>query len=350
MLLATAMVARAFDFSEAAPSGQMLYYTITSGNTVKVVSGDTKPTGRLTIPATAQSYAVTEIASRAFDGCSELTSVTVPGSIATIGMRAFVSCSALTSAYLGEGLQTIGMMAFSNCTALDTVSMPSTLTQVSAGCFTNTALDNNIEYWQDSVLYISNYLVSAKQARTGTLVVADGTIGITNTALSNGHITKCVIPEGLRFIGEQAFMLCSLLDTVQMLDSIPPTLGDNAFQSTPSTMTVLVPCGCAEAYSSAPNWSSLNIVEDTCPTPPTPPDPPVGLQVADMPTITATMKDNILTVSGAENMPLVVTDMAGRRIHSVACAQRDMRIALPAKGIYIVSVGSSAPLKVCYSR
>ena len=260
MFLATAMVARAFDFSEAAPTGQMLFYTITSGNTVKVVSGTPKPTGRLTIPATAQGYAVTEIASMAFNSCTELTSVTVPGSITTIGMRAFAGCSALTSAFLAEGVQTIGMMVFSSCTALDTISLPTTLTQISAGCFNNTSLDNNFDHWQDSVLYISNYLVSAKPERTGILVIADGTIGIANTALDNCHITKCVIPEGFHFIGEQAFFRCSLLDTVQMLDTIPPTLAANAFQNTPSTLTIIVPVGKVPVYRAAPNWNSLNIV------------------------------------------------------------------------------------------
>lgn len=347
MLLATALVARAFDFSEAAPTGQTLYYTIKSDNSVKVVSGTDKPTGRLTIPATAQGHAVTEIASQAFSSCAGLTSVSIPGSVTSIGMRAFASCNALTSAFLGEGVQTIGMMAFSSCTALDTISLPTTLTQISAGCFSHNGIDNDPECWQDSMLYISRYLVSSKQARTGILTVADNTFGIANIALQSCHITKCVLPEGLRFIGEQAFLLCSLLDTVHMLATLPPTLGDNAFQGTPSTLTILVPCGSAAAYTAAHNWSTLNIVEDTCPTPPV---PPIGIQVAGTPVFKATVDGNILTVSGAESQPITVTDMAGRRIYSAACAQNNIRVALPAKGLYIVNVGDAAPLKISYSR
>ena len=365
MLLATVMVARAFDFSEAAPTGQMLFYTATSGNTVKVVSGAPKPTGRLTIPATVQGYAVTEIASMAFNGCTELTSVTVPGSVTHIGMRAFAGCSALTSAFLSEGVQTLGMMVFSNCTALETISLPTTLTQISAGCFGNTSLSNNFEHWQDSVLYISNYLVSSKP-RTGILIVADGTIGIANTALDNCSITKCVIPEGLHFIGEQAFFRCSLLDTVQLLDTIPPALAANAFQNTPPTLTIIVPVGKVPVYRAAPNWSSLNIVEYTCPpqNPPvdtiptidtiptvdTIPTPPVSLQTANGHQLTAVVTANILTVSGAEGQHISITDMAGRCIISTFCQQHDMQIALPAKGLYIVNVGTSAPLKIFYSR
>lgn len=351
ILLAIVTVARSADFSEASPTGQLLYYTITSDNTVKVVSGATKPTGRLTIPSTAQGYAVTEIGSMAFNGCTNLTSVSVPGSVAAIGMRAFAGCSALTSAFLAEGVQTISPMAFSSCTSLDTISLPSTLTLISAGCFGNTSAINSLEHWQDSVLYISNYLVASMSARTGTLVVADGTWGIANIALDNCHINKCVLPQGLHFIGEQAFMSCTLLDTVQMLDSIPPTLAANAFQGANSNLTILVPCGRGAAYSATPNWSALNIVEDTCPPdPPAPPEPPVSLQTACPQQITATVIGNILSIEGAEGLPLAVTDVAGRRIHSTSCAQYNTRIALPAKGLYIVSVGTLSPLKVCYLK
>ena len=350
MLLATVMVARAVVFSETAPTGQTLYYEITSASTVKVVSGTDKPTGRLTIPATAQGYSVTEIASMAFSGCTGLTSVSIPGSVATVGMRAFASCSALTSAHLAEGVQTIGQMAFSSCTALDTINLPTTLTKIAAGVFGNTAIINNIDDWQDSVLYICHYLITSRQLRTGTLMVTDGTLGIANLALDSRQITKCVLPEGLHFIGEQAFLRCSQLDTVHTLDSVPTALGDNAFQGGSANLTILVPCGCAAAYNAAPNWNTLNIVEDTCPTPPTPPDPPVSIQNAGKPMFKATVNGNILTVSGAEGQLLMVTDIAGRRIYSAACAQHDIRVALPAKGFYIVSIGTSAPLKVCYSR
>ena len=67
-------------------------------------------------------------------------------------------------------------------------------------------------------------------------------------------------------------------------------------------------------------------------------------------TFKAAVNGNILTVSGAESQLITVTDMAGRRIYSATCAQNDIRVALPAKGLYIVNVGNAAPLKVSYSR
>lgn len=344
MLLATAMVARAFDFSEAAPTGQTLYYTITSGSTVKVVSGSQKPTGRLTIPATAGGYNVTEIGSQAFSSCTGLTSVSVPGSVATIGMRAFAGCSTLTSAFLAEGVRTLAMMVFSSCSSLDTVSLPTTITSIAAGCFGNTAYNNNNDNWSDSVLYVGRYLVASRSARTGTLTVADSTLGIANDALDYCHITKCILPEELHFIGDVAFKDCTLLDTVRMLGSTPPDISSGTFQGCTALAAVVVPCSSAAAYNAAPYWNQLNIVEDTCPT------PHVSIATVQENSVTATLSGNILSVRGAEGQPLLVSDIAGRRIFSAATASGNTSVSLPATGIYIVSVGNSAPLKVCYLK
>lgn len=342
MLLATAMVARAFDFSEAAPTGQTLHYTITSGSTVKVVSGTPKPTGRLVIPATAQGYSVTEIDRMAFSNCTGLTSVSIPGSVTTIGMRAFAGCSSLTSAFLAEGVQSLAMMVFSSCTALDTVSLPTTITQLAAGCFGMTAYMTNGSHWQDSVLYVGRYLVAAQSSRTAPLIVANSTLGIANDALEYCHISKCVLPSGLHFIGDFAFKDCQFLDTVRLLGATPPSVGGDSFQGTSTSLAIAVPCNSAAAYSAAQHWSQLNIVEDSCP------EPPVAIATAQRSAIAATVSSGILHINGAQGQPLTVCDIAGRRILHIAAAGNDTSVALPAKGVYIVSVGASAPLKVCY--
>lgn len=344
LLLATAMVARAYDLVVATPQGQVLYYTITSSNTVKVVSGPTKPTGRLTIPYTVQGYAVTEIASMAFNGCTGLTSVSVPGSVTTIGMRAFAGCSALTSAIFAEGVRTFGSMVFSSCTSLDTISLPTTITQLATGCFGNTAIMTNPNRWQDSALYVSHYLVAVRAARTGTLVVADSTLGIASDALDYCHISKCVLPAGLHFVGDMAFKDCTLLDTVRLLGITPPTLGSDSFQGTAASLIVAVPCNSATAYSAAQHWSQLTIVEDPCPT------PPVSITSAQANSIETAISGNTLRISGTEGQSLTVSDITGRRIFSVTSANDNMRVDLPSTGVYIVSVGSAAPLKVCYLK
>ena len=217
------------------------------------------------------------------------------------------------------------------------------MTVIAAGCFGNTAIINDDSHWQDSVLYISNYLIASMSARTGILTVADSTLGIANDALDYCHINKCVLPEGLHFIGDMAFKDCTLLDTVCMLGTMPPTITSGSFNGCTALSAVVVPCSSATAYNNAQYWNQLNIVEDTCPT------PHVSIATAQENNVTATVSRGILTVNGANGQPIIVSDITGRRISSIASAN-NTSVVLPSTGIYIVSVGSSAPLKICYLK
>ena len=103
-----------YDFSAVAPTGQTLYYTITSsGSSPEVMvtypgssssntwNGYTKPTGSLTIPSTVTNggttYSVTSIGNYAFYECTSLTSVVIPNSVISIGKYVFHNCTGLTN-------------------------------------------------------------------------------------------------------------------------------------------------------------------------------------------------------------------------------------------------------------
>ena len=51
----------------------------------------------------------------AFDGCSGLTSITIPNSVTSIGYEAFSGCSSLTSITIPNSVTSIGQYAFSDC-------------------------------------------------------------------------------------------------------------------------------------------------------------------------------------------------------------------------------------------
>jgi hypothetical protein len=125
-----------------------IYYRVTNANMVSVIANaevDVYYTGEVVIPDSVtyegHTFAVTGIENNAFDGCFELTSITIPNSVADIGVQAFQGCTGLKSVTIGSGVTAIGAKAFNYCNALETVKCLGTVPPVmaSADCFTTTA-------------------------------------------------------------------------------------------------------------------------------------------------------------------------------------------------------------------
>ncbi len=105
----------------------------------------TIPKGVTTICTRAFAYAyvpiiiipdsVTQIGVAAFDHCDLLTTVTIPGSVATISDGAFELCCGLTSAIICDGVKEIGAGAFSYCAKLASVTIPSSVTTIGEDAF-----------------------------------------------------------------------------------------------------------------------------------------------------------------------------------------------------------------------
>lgn len=66
---------------------------------------------------------VTGIGSCAFDGCKELTSVTIPEGIEELGIWAFRNCTALKEANVPSTVTYLGDAVFAGCTALEKLTM-----------------------------------------------------------------------------------------------------------------------------------------------------------------------------------------------------------------------------------
>ena len=71
----------------------------------------------------------------AFNGCKNLTTVTVAEGITTIPGAMFYGCTALTTVTLPASITNIGQGAFGGCTALATIALPASITKIEGEAF-----------------------------------------------------------------------------------------------------------------------------------------------------------------------------------------------------------------------
>ena len=155
------------------------------------------------------------IGNQAFDGCSSLTSLTLPSSVTSIGSSAFSGCSGLTSLTLPSSVTSIEWSAFSGCSGLTSLTLPSSVTSIGESAFS-------------------------------------GCSGLTSLTL----------PSSVSSIGESAFSGCSGLSSIYVNWESPLSIDASTFEDANTGKCILyVPKGTYDDYWIS-NWGIFeNIVE-----------------------------------------------------------------------------------------
>ncbi|MBR0282638.1 MAG: leucine-rich repeat protein, partial [Oscillibacter sp.] len=133
---------------------------------------------------------VTSIGSSAFEGCSNLTSVTLPDSLESIGMSAFSNCAKLAALTISGSVTRIGMSAFANCPALSELTVSGSVDSVGMSAFANCSGLRSVRF-------------------SGSLTE----IGM--SAFANcANLSALYLPADLRTIGMSAFANCAKLTDI----------------------------------------------------------------------------------------------------------------------------------------
>ena len=183
---------------------------------------------------------VTIIADSAFAGCSGLTSVTIPNGVRNIGEGAFYGCSGLTSVTIPNGVTSIGSSAFSGCSGLTSVAIPNSVNHVDASVFEgcNAALFDTTTI--SGCKLVDGWVIEVVDTISGNLVL-DGVRGIGDGVFSGcSGLTKVTIPNSVTRIGSSAFAYCGGLTSVLIGNGVK-TIDDSAFSSCTNLTRVTIP-------------------------------------------------------------------------------------------------------------
>ena len=193
---------------------------------------------RMDIKSIVVGEGVTTIGNSAFEGCSKVTSVSLPKTLTRIGGHAFDHCSSLKELSIPDGVTSIGGYAFSCCT-FESIKLPSGLKSLGVGAFAYCAhlkeisIPNGVKSLEVETF---QYCTSLENVE-----LPNGMTSIGGSAFTGCKaITSIVIPDSVTSIGEYAFEYCLALESIKMSNSLT-NINQYAFKSCRSLKEIHLP-------------------------------------------------------------------------------------------------------------
>ena len=159
----------------------------------------------------------------------------------TIGRTAFYEVDGLSIVTLPEGLIEIGSYAFSHCNSLTQINIPDSVRYIGRDAFRQTSVMQQ----EDGVYYVDRWAVDNNPYSINSVTLRKDTVGLSAYAFSSDYmddseskLSAIVLPEGLKYINNDAFYGCQHLTSVHIPASVV-SIGNSIFAYTKvSSVTV----------------------------------------------------------------------------------------------------------------
>ena len=204
-------------------------------------------------------YTVTSFAGECFEGCSNLTSITIPSSVTSLGTSCFSRCFNLTSITIPSSVTSLGSSCFSGCSKLTNIIIPSSVTSLDDWCFQGCSNLTSITI-PSSVTSLGQWCFSECSKLTSITIPSSVTLLGNWCFFSCTSLTSITIPSSVTTLGIDCFRGCTNLSSITCKNPTPPGLGDADFDNnTYLVSTLYVPD--VEAYKNADGWKNFKYIK-----------------------------------------------------------------------------------------
>lgn len=204
---------------------------------------------------------ITNIQSKTFYGCSDLTNVVLPQGIKSINEEAFCVCG-IKNIQIPDGVTSLGNNVFSSCTNLTNVELPKSLTQIGCNAFKYTKIKeldlSNLTSLNDSICQSCEELtkiVLNKELNSIGNNAFDWCVKLTNinlpnklksignNAFSNSGLSTIVLPQNLKSMGKSVFSNSKSLETIDASQTLLTRIPESTFEKCTNLINIDLPNG-----------------------------------------------------------------------------------------------------------
>ncbi len=184
-------------------------------------------------------YVVTSLGASCFEGCSGLTSITIPSSVTSLGGACFSGCRGLTSITIPSSVTSLGGACFFSCSGLTSITIPSSVTSLGGACFFSCSGLTSITI-PSSVTSLGGACFFSCSGLTSITIPSSVTSLDDYCFYDCDGLTSITIPSSVTSLGESCFYNCSGLTSITIPSSVT-SLGNYCFEGCRGLTTITIP-------------------------------------------------------------------------------------------------------------